>query len=143
MTVGICGLGLIGGSMAKAYKAQGHAVYGYDKNAASLGYAMLDNICDDELRADNITKCDILFIALYPEAAIEYLENTASLISKNTVVIDLCGTKKSVCALQQRFFSDRARALGVRSREGRYPRTLSARCRDTVRFGEEIYGHRP
>jgi prephenate dehydrogenase len=97
MTVGICGLGLIGGSMAKAYKAQGHTVYGYDKNAASLGYAMLDNICDGELRADNITKCDILFIALYPEAAIEYLENTASLISKNTVVIDLCGTKKSVC----------------------------------------------
>ena len=97
MTVGICGLGLIGGSMAKAYKASAHTVYGYDKNSASLGYALLDNICDAELNNENISECDLLFIALYPEAAIKYLEEVASLISKKTVVIDLCGTKEGIC----------------------------------------------
>ena len=97
MTVGICGLGLIGGSMAKAYKAAAHTVYGYDKDSASLGYALLDNICDAELNNENISECDLLFIALYPEAAIKYLENVAALISKNTVVIDLCGTKDGIC----------------------------------------------
>ena len=97
MTVGICGLGLIGGSMAKAYKADGHTVLGYDKDPATLGYAMLDNICDGELNDETVSKCDLLFIALYPAVAIEYLKSVASLVRKDTVVIDLCGTKKSVC----------------------------------------------
>ena len=97
MTVGICGLGLIGGSMAKAYKASAHTVYGYDKNASALGYAMLSEICDGELNDKTLAKCDILFIALYPKAAVEYLESKADIIPKNTVVIDLCGTKKGIC----------------------------------------------
>ena len=99
MNVGICGLGLIGGSMAKAYKASEHTVYGYDKNSAALGYAILNNICDAELNEGNISKCDILFVALYPRVAIDYLESVAGLISKDTVVIDLCGTKKGICEI--------------------------------------------
>ena len=97
MTVGICGLGLIGGSMAKAYKASGHTVYGYDKNASALGYAMLSEICDGELNNKTIGECEILFVALYPRAAIDYLKSVAPIISKNTTVIDLCGTKAAVC----------------------------------------------
>ena len=41
MKVGICGLGLIGGSMAKAYAEAGHSVYGYDLNETTLGFAVL------------------------------------------------------------------------------------------------------
>ena len=97
MTVGICGLGLIGGSMAKAYKADGHTVYGYDKNAAALGYAELSDICDGVLSDKTIGECEILFVALYPRAAIEYLKSVAPFISKETTVIDLCGTKAAIC----------------------------------------------
>ena len=97
MTVGICGLGLIGGSMAKAYKADGHTVLGYDKNTASLGYASLAGITDGVLDNQTIPSCDLIFIALYPRAAVNYLKDIAPLISKNTVVIDLCGTKKQIC----------------------------------------------
>lgn len=97
MTVGICGLGLIGGSMAKAYKADGHTVYGYDVNSASLGYAMLSDICDGELNEKTIGECELLFIALYPRTAVEYLKNIAPLISKSCTVIDLCGTKAVIC----------------------------------------------
>ena len=54
MKVGICGLGLIGGSMAKAYKAKGHTVYGYDNDKNTLGYAMLASIIDGELKEEQI-----------------------------------------------------------------------------------------
>ena len=98
MTVGICGLGLIGGSMAKAYKEAGHRVLGYDNNTASLGYASLADIIDETLENKNISECDIVFIALYPKAAIEYLKAIAPFVGgTETVVMDLCGTKKQIC----------------------------------------------
>ena len=98
MTVGICGLGLIGGSMAKAYKEAGHRVLGYDSNAASLGYACLAGIIDETLENENVSECDIVFVALYPKAAIEYLKAVAPFVGgTETVVMDLCGTKKQIC----------------------------------------------
>ena len=99
MIVGICGLGLIGGSMARAYKAAGHTVYGYDTNATTLGYAQIASIIDDTLEDNKLKECELIFIALYPKASIEYLVSISPLISKNTVVIDLCGTKKQICAV--------------------------------------------
>ena len=97
MTVGICGLGLIGGSMAKAYKEAGHTVLGYDINEATLGYVQLAEICDGVLSDDTIPSCDLIFVALYPFASIEYLKQKAPIIAKNAVVIDLCGTKANIC----------------------------------------------
>ena len=99
MTVGICGLGLIGGSMAKAYRSAGHTVLGYDKNNAALGYASLAGITDGTLDSSTIADCDLLLIALYPQTAVKYLEEIAPLVSKETVVIDLCGTKKEICTV--------------------------------------------
>lgn len=97
MTVGICGLGLIGGSMAKAYKESEHRVLGYDLNEATLGYCALASITDGVLDESSIPKCDLIFIALYPISAIKYLEEIAPLVRKNATVIDLCGTKAKIC----------------------------------------------
>ena len=97
MTVGICGLGLIGGSMAKAYKEAGHTVLAYDIDEATLGYASLSGMIDGGLNFDTVKDCELILIALYPMATIEYLNEVAPYISKETVVIDLCGTKLSVC----------------------------------------------
>ena len=97
MTVGICGLGLIGGSMARAYAENGHTVLGFDADTATLGYASLAEIISDTLTDEHIEKCQLIFVALYPEATIEYLEKIAPVVSRDTVVMDLCGTKKQVC----------------------------------------------
>ena len=91
MTVGICGLGLIGGSMAKAYKESGHTVLGYDKDEATLGFAALDGTLDGVLNVNTISKCNLIFIALYASQAIIYLNEIAPLLSQDTTVIDLCG----------------------------------------------------
>lgn len=98
MTVGICGLGLIGGSMAKAYKEAGHTVLGYDKHEPTLGYAALAGITNGVLNREAIPSCDLILIALYPQKAVDYLEEIAPIVDKHTVVIDLCGTKKTICA---------------------------------------------
>ncbi len=97
MTVGICGLGLIGGSMAKAYKEADARVLGFDKNEATQGYASLAGILDGTLTSETIPSCDLILIALYPRQAIHYLEQIAPLVSPRAVVMDLCGTKKQIC----------------------------------------------
>ena len=98
MTVGICGLGLIGGSMAKAYKEAGHTVLGYDAHEPTLGYAALAGITDSVLNRETIPTCDLILVALYPEESIAYLKEIAPLVDQRTVIMDLCGTKKTVCA---------------------------------------------
>ncbi|MGN1346109.1 MAG: prephenate dehydrogenase [Eubacteriales bacterium] len=99
MKVGICGLGLIGGSMAKAYKKENHTVYGFDANQVTLDYAKIKGIIDDTLTDGTLVECDVVFIALYPQAAIEYLKEIAPKVAPDTLVIDLCGTKRTVCAV--------------------------------------------
>ena len=54
MIIGIVGLGLIGGSAAKAFKAAGHSVYAFDINRQIVGYAQLEGTVDAELSADNL-----------------------------------------------------------------------------------------
>ncbi len=97
MTVGICGLGLIGGSMAKAFRAADHRVLAYDINESTMGYALLAGIADGILDETSICTCDLILIALYPQTAVAYLREIAPMISSDTLVMDLCGTKKEIC----------------------------------------------
>lgn len=97
MITGVVGLGLIGGSMARAYKAAGHTVYGADTSESTLGYAILSEIINKELTKDNLQECDVLFVALYPEAADRYINDNAPYISPGCMVFDLCGTKRKIC----------------------------------------------
>lgn len=97
MKVGIVGLGLIGGSAAKAFKAAGHAVYGYDINSTVLGYARLDGTMDKELTGKTLPQCDLILLTATPEAVIGYLADNARYISSGALVVDFCGTKRAVC----------------------------------------------
>ena len=97
MKTGIVGLGLIGGSMAKAYKKSGQTVYGADANEITLGYALLSGIADEKLTDENIACCDLILIAVNPGIACRWLRDNAPKISKETMVIDLCGTKRQIC----------------------------------------------
>ena len=99
MIIGIVGLGLIGGSAAKAFKAAGHAIYAYDINESITGFARLEGTVDEELSSANLSACDLLLLTATPKASAEYLEKNASKISSETVVIDFCGTKSMICAL--------------------------------------------
>ena len=97
MTVGIVGLGLIGGSAAKAYAHAGHRVLGFDRDESMLSFAELAGAVSDALTDKNIGECQLILIAIYPEAAAEYLREMATSIGRDTLVIDLCGTKELIC----------------------------------------------
>lgn len=97
MTVGIVGLGLIGGSFAKAYHAAGERVLAWNRTRSVLDFAMLDGGVDGELNEQTIADCDLVLVTLYPAAAIEYLTRMADHIGPKPLVIDCCGTKRVVC----------------------------------------------
>lgn len=97
MTVGIVGLGLIGGSMAKAYSRAGHSVLGMDADRGILDYARLRGAVTGELTEDNASSCSLILIALYPRAAIDTMTRLAPHMAKDAFLIDLCGTKQGVC----------------------------------------------
>lgn len=99
MTAGIVGLGLIGGSFAKAYHEAGQTVLAYNRSRDVLDFAILSGAVDGELTKENIGQCDIVIVAVYPEAAAGYLEEMAPYIGKKPIVIDACGTKRKVCSL--------------------------------------------
>lgn len=98
MNIGIVGLGLIGGSIAKAYKRNSSdIIYGSDINKPVQDIAIMSNTIDRVLDISTIPLCDCIFIALYPTAAIAFLERYAEYISKSAIVMDVCGTKRKVC----------------------------------------------
>lgn len=99
MTVGIVGLGLIGGSFAKAYREAGETVLACNRTEDTLKFAMLSGAVDGELTEENIGSCDLVIIAVFPEAAEAFLKRMAPHIGKKPVVIDACGTKRKICSM--------------------------------------------
>ena len=97
MIAGIVGLGLIGGSFAKAYHEAGHTVLGFDADRSTMDFARLSGTVANELTEENISTCDIVLVCIYPAAAVEFLRYAAPHIGPHPVVIDCCGTKRFVC----------------------------------------------
>ena len=98
MTVGILGLGLIGGSLARAYALEGHTVYAAEKDKSMHGFAMLSGAVHGTLDQQTIPSCDLILLAIYPEGSAAWLEENANIISLETLVLDCCGTKEIICA---------------------------------------------
>lgn len=97
MKIGIVGLGLIGGSMAKALKMRTeHTVYGMDSNESVRLKAILLDAIDHELTGENLSEMDMVMIALYPKDALDFAKQYASLLKKGALLIDLCGVKQVV-----------------------------------------------
>ena len=97
MTVGIVGLGLIGGSFAKAYHAAGHTVLAFDTDRSTYDFAVLSGTVNGPLTDETLSTCDLILIAVIPSAAVDYLKHHAAHIGPKPVVIDCCGTKRVVC----------------------------------------------
>ena len=98
MTVGILGLGLIGGSLARAYAIAGHTVYAAERNEDMLQFAMLAGAVHGKLTDETIRECDLILLSIYPEGSALWMEEHAHLISKDALVIDCCGIKREICS---------------------------------------------
>ena len=97
MNVGILGLGLIGGSLARAYSKAGHTVFACERDENMLLFAQLSGAVNGALDENSIPSCDLLLLAIYADGSSCWLEQNAPYISKNALVIDCCGIKTAIC----------------------------------------------
>ena len=97
MRVGILGLGLIGGSLARAYAKAGHRVFAQDQDASILEFAQLAGAVEAPLNQETIPQCDLILLAIYTGGCIAWLEENAGSISPDALVMDCCGVKKEIC----------------------------------------------
>jgi len=98
--IAIVGLGLIGGSLAKAAKQLGeHHVYGLDINASVILRAKLLQAIDEEGQSDDLRHCELVILALHPLAAEAWLRENADKLRPGGLLVDCCGTKRRICEL--------------------------------------------
>lgn len=94
----IVGLGLIGGSMAKAVRAKtDFRVFGYDISEKVLSDALYLGVIDEIADKNYFAQADIILVALYPTAAVDFIKNHIKLMKKGCILVDLCGVKQYIC----------------------------------------------
>lgn len=96
-SVGIVGLGLIGGSMARSIKKHTIAtVYGYDLDPEAMALAADAGAIDAPLTRETLQECDLLLIAIAPRSLVKWVEDHADAIPTTTILVDLCGVKRYI-----------------------------------------------
>ncbi|NDO38816.1 prephenate dehydrogenase [Anaerotruncus colihominis] len=94
--VGVAGLGLIGGSMARALKTYTECtVCGCDTDPAATNAALeqgaADRCAED---ASVFSDSDVVFVALYPQQAIDFVQKNVTYFKPGCIIADLCGVKR-------------------------------------------------
>ena len=98
MKVGILGLGLIGGSMARAFSKAGHTVLASERDESIFGFAELAGAVHGRLDDTTVSSCDLILLAIYPDGSASWLEENAHLVNADALVMDLSGIKEDICA---------------------------------------------
>ena len=99
MKIGIIGIGLMGGSFALDFRSKNKnsKIYGLDNDQKSLDYSIKNKIVDELLSDENCRHLDFLIISVPVHYISNIVKKYLNHISKNTLVIDLGSTKKSIC----------------------------------------------
>ena len=98
MKVGIIGLGLMGGSLAKAISfGTEHTVWGTNRSPEVVQKALFVGAIEKELEKSDLQECDLVIVSLYPQASIDYIIENAKNFKKGAIVMDISGVKRYVC----------------------------------------------
>ncbi|MBQ6626316.1 MAG: prephenate dehydrogenase/arogenate dehydrogenase family protein [Ruminococcus sp.] len=95
----IVGLGLLGGSYAKALKRFGFHISAITKDISSIDYALKENIIDEgstQLDEKIISEADLVIFALYPHVFVQWIEENQSLLKSGALITDVTGVKRSI-----------------------------------------------
>ena len=95
----IVGLGLLGGSYAKALKRFGFHISAITKEQSSIDYALKEGIIDEgttELDPRIIGEADLVVFALYPHVFVEWIEQNQQLLKSGALITDVTGVKGCV-----------------------------------------------
>ena len=95
----IVGLGLLGGSYARALKRFGFHVSAITKEQSSIDYAIGEGIIDEgstELDKRIIGEADLVIFALYPHVFVEWVEQNQTLLKSGALITDVTGVKRDI-----------------------------------------------
>ena len=95
----IVGLGLLGGSYAKALKRFGFHISAITKEQSSIDYALKENLIDEgsiEVDEKMIGEADLVVFALYPHVFVEWIEQNQKFLKKGALITDVTGVKGSI-----------------------------------------------
>jgi prephenate dehydrogenase len=96
----VVGLGLMGGSMARALRPHVETITGVDPSPATREYAVGNGIIDrgtDDLR-DGVSEADVVILAAPVRTIITLIHNRiGSYLRSNTLLIDIGSTKEDIC----------------------------------------------
>jgi prephenate dehydrogenase len=119
LNVAIAGLGLIGGSFAKAIAARTrHRVTGYDISA-DVERRALDAGLIDGAGLNTFDGADLTLIALYPGAAAEFMRVNARRFKPGSIVVDMCGVKRYIVKAARGLFGEGVTYIGGHPMAGR------------------------
>ena len=98
MQIAIIGLGLIGGSLAKALKENTeHTVIGFDRDENTLLDALSLGAIDSVGSTSLLENADVVYVCLYPADVVRFVEENAPHFKEGCIVTDVCGIKNQVC----------------------------------------------
>lgn len=98
MKICIVGLGLIGGSLAKAIKKNtSHTVYGMDIDEKTIAEALAQDVIDNEITKNELSRCDIVILGLFPQTTLDFVQEHCRHLKKGAIVLDTCGVKSAIC----------------------------------------------
>ncbi len=103
-TVGVIGLGLIGGSLALDLRRRGFAsrTLGVEKDSVAAQAALTIGLVDEVTDLDTcVKKADIIVLAVPVGAAVKLVTQILDRIGDNQIVIDVCSTKEQICRATQ------------------------------------------
>ncbi len=94
MNIAVIGLGLIGGSICKALKANTfHHIMGIDTDPETVRKAIEQGAIDEEITEDRLGEANLTIVALYPVAIVDFIKKNADKFRKGSIVMDICGVK--------------------------------------------------
>ena len=98
MKIAVIGMGIIGGSFCKALKKYtDHYIIGLNRTQSTLARAFDDGVIDEIGSPRSLSEADVVILALYPQAAIEFVEKYGGYIRRGAVVTDSSGIKGEIC----------------------------------------------
>ena len=99
MNILICGLGLIGASLAKTLKKNtNHTVLGWNRTKSVTEKALRDGVIDRTGEVDDLMReADITFINFYPDAIVPFILEHKDSFKRDSIVSDSCGIKTKIC----------------------------------------------
>jgi prephenate dehydrogenase len=99
MKLAVIGVGLIGGSWAKALKKSGvvSSVVGIDRSEAHLSEAIELGIIDDKATYDDLAAVDMVFLSIPVDQMVIELPKVLDAVGEQTLVVDAGSTKLQLC----------------------------------------------